>query len=161
MYLILSFALYRWVEEQLVHLVADCILSLVVNPHTFGWCDNFVTFILYFHNYAIIQFLFVASAINASVNNDFVVGCKVSVLLSSPLKSGKCVMMFVTLSNVSLLDDESVCAHLLAKHNERLQTGQPQPHTPSQSAMELLPQHLARILSQQWRQIRHARHHYS
>ena len=48
--------------------------------------------------------MFVASAMSDSVNNDFVVACKVSVLLSSALKSGKCVMIFVTLSNVSLLD---------------------------------------------------------
>ena len=56
--------------------------------------------------------MLVASAINASVNNDFVVECSVSVLLSSALKSGKCVMMLVALSNVSLLDDENDIAHL-------------------------------------------------
>ena len=61
--------------------------------------------------YAIIQFLFVASAINASVNNVFVVACSVSVLLLSALKSGKCVMMFVTLSNVSLLDELKLITH--------------------------------------------------
>lgn len=55
--------------------------------------------------------MFVASAMSDSVNNDFVVACKVSVLLSSALKSGKCVMMFVTLSNVSLLDDWNDIAH--------------------------------------------------
>ena len=55
--------------------------------------------------------MFVASAINASVNNVFVVACSVSVLLSSALKSGKCVMMFVTLSNVSLLELLKEIAH--------------------------------------------------
>ena len=55
--------------------------------------------------------MFVASAMSDSVNNAFVVACRVSVLLSSALKSGKCVMMFVTLSNVSLLDDENDIAH--------------------------------------------------
>ena len=48
---------------------------------------------------------------NDSVNNDFVVACKVSVLLLSALKSGKCVMMFVTLSNVSLLELPNDIAH--------------------------------------------------
>ena len=94
-----------------MRLVADGSFTLVVKPHSFGWCDHFVTFILDFHNYAIIQFLLVASAINASVNNAFVVACRVNVLLLSALKSGKCVMMFVTLSNVSLLENENDMAH--------------------------------------------------
>lgn len=46
-----------------------------------------------------------------SVNNDFVVACKVSVLLLSALKSGKCVMMFVILSNVSLLESLNEISH--------------------------------------------------
>ena len=46
-----------------------------------------------------------------SVNNAFVVACRVSVLLPSALKSGKCVMMFVILSNVSLLDDWNDIVH--------------------------------------------------
>lgn len=33
-----------------IHLVANGFLTLIVKPHSFGWCDHFVSFILDFHN---------------------------------------------------------------------------------------------------------------